>query len=757
MSTPTQQEISNAKDNLSNYYDLMDDLQLDFTDIMNNLTLLLSNPTDDPGQSAMNGVITGLFDVFGIAAALSGMPAAGPIAGLGALITKAIVDDPPSNLHNQFASFQARFVKNIHDVQGKLGNYSANLTANWNLTITNPATGKSFKLSAFGKEGFVPGKKANLDDYNKYRARFRHAATMVSWKYFIPIVYKIGVRDDSHPDGPMSAYSCSDCWPTKDSAIQTFRDYINIFPASYFKILSFKDKCKSGGGTLTVYDYWTLGRGGSYASDSVCEFLFKDDGFGKIIHPNGLTTREEVFQKWGLKKKFLPGVVSYGSNCQLIHSKDSAALTEGQAPKSPAIQKASKDWSALLIDFEVFNDAKLKGANFHAAAGENILAQNADLERANFNEAKIAGADFRRANLRSATFVKADLGGADFRDADLSNVDFTSAFLRGADFSNANVDGAVFKNSDLHFSQGLNIKNKATLVLHRHQAPSPDKYTEISRLQKDINDLAIAIGLEYDIKSLTSLLEHLTPPYAFNYQLEAPLSKAAKAFSFILRTAGPRGARDIEKLMQGANVEKEAIRTFSSRCSNAFWPACGIRISIQEQQLHFEPFLSGPTAWPEVAAHIKKWQVNKSLPLETAVKNLDTQNIYLWGWDADETYNSIGLRIHHQNINRLDVLVSQLGLPAIEGTTLYSAIANSHYPAIVFVKSQKEKLSPVLDLYLPITHKLSLAPKLMDAEAKRRLKRLLELQKTSATSISALKYTIDGQFDGNQPLITAYF
>lgn len=31
-----------------------------------------------------------------------------------------------------------------------------------------------------------------------------------------------------------------------------------------------------------------------------CEWLFKDDGFGNIINPNGITTREDVFLNWGL-------------------------------------------------------------------------------------------------------------------------------------------------------------------------------------------------------------------------------------------------------------------------------------------------------------------------------------------------------------------------------------------------------------------------------------------------------------------------
>lgn len=37
------------------------------------------------------------------------------------------------------------------------------------------------------------------------------------------------------------------------------------------------------------------------AADSLCDWLFKDDGFGNIVNPTGITTREDVFLNWGLQ------------------------------------------------------------------------------------------------------------------------------------------------------------------------------------------------------------------------------------------------------------------------------------------------------------------------------------------------------------------------------------------------------------------------------------------------------------------------
>lgn len=35
--------------------------------------------------------------------------------------------------------------------------------------------------------------------------------------------------------------------------------------------------------------------------DNLCDWLFKDDGFGNIVNPTGIATREDVFLNWGLQ------------------------------------------------------------------------------------------------------------------------------------------------------------------------------------------------------------------------------------------------------------------------------------------------------------------------------------------------------------------------------------------------------------------------------------------------------------------------
>ena len=47
------------------------------------------------------------------------------------------------------------------------------------------------------------------------------------------------------------------------------------------------------------------------ASEDLCSYLFKDDGFGNVINPDGVAMRQDVFENWELEGS--KGVVPYSN------------------------------------------------------------------------------------------------------------------------------------------------------------------------------------------------------------------------------------------------------------------------------------------------------------------------------------------------------------------------------------------------------------------------------------------------------------
>jgi hypothetical protein len=96
---------------------------------------------------------------------------------------------------------------------------------------------------------------------------------------------------------------------------------INVAPCCYFVI------SPNAGNDVIVYRRFYLVTGDSEynteesswthnatwycASEDLCNYLFKDDGFGNVINPDAVAMRQDVFENWGLEGS--KGVVPYSN------------------------------------------------------------------------------------------------------------------------------------------------------------------------------------------------------------------------------------------------------------------------------------------------------------------------------------------------------------------------------------------------------------------------------------------------------------
>jgi len=108
---------------------------------------------------------------------------------------------------------------------------------------------------------------------------------------------------------------------TEEDFYKCVKDHIiNVSPAVYFKItptnpsedaivyrrfylITGDSEYKTEENSFTHNATWHT------ASESLCNFLFIDDGFGNVINENGVAMRQDVFENWGLEGA--EGVIAY--------------------------------------------------------------------------------------------------------------------------------------------------------------------------------------------------------------------------------------------------------------------------------------------------------------------------------------------------------------------------------------------------------------------------------------------------------------
>jgi hypothetical protein len=118
----------------------------------------------------------------------------------------------------------------------------------------------------------------------------------------------------------------------------------------------------------------------------------------------------------------------------------------------------------IIGEFDISNEADLRGANLRGAnlSGANLRGADlyeADLYGANLSGADLYEADLREADLYEANLSGANLSGANLRGADLYGADLRGANLRGADLYEADLREANLSGADLYEADLYGAKN----------------------------------------------------------------------------------------------------------------------------------------------------------------------------------------------------------------------------------------------------------------------------------------------------------
>jgi len=102
----------------------------------------------------------------------------------------------------------------------------------------------------------------------------------------------------------------------------------NVAPFTYFLITKKDDLIIyrrffliTGNSNYNTYEGWNHDPVWMAAKESLCQYLFKDDSFGNTINPDGVATRKEVFEQWGLEGS--SGVVPFQLTTNLFRLSDS--------------------------------------------------------------------------------------------------------------------------------------------------------------------------------------------------------------------------------------------------------------------------------------------------------------------------------------------------------------------------------------------------------------------------------------------------
>jgi uncharacterized protein YjbI with pentapeptide repeats len=195
------------------------------------------------------------------------------------------------------------------------------------------------------------------------------------------------------------------------------------------------------------------------------------------------------------------------------------------------------------LDWAIFTDANLHGANFYLATLTNADCRQANLTNARFSGAMLTGAAFTGSEVRGASFDRAiqygyrfedqgrsyftyeylvgtgitppqlyatasyqagnlsgidfaynNLAGGDFAGQNLTNANFYGATLTGADFAGADIRGALFAGVRLRSSncRGCFYQVGTAITLDQLYATASYQARDLSRINLSANDLASA-------------------------------------------------------------------------------------------------------------------------------------------------------------------------------------------------------------------------------------------------------------------------
>lgn len=292
MAAPTQQQVKNVQTNVKNMMSWANHLHSYLQDIINETYDYISLPADkDPGQTFVDDLIYGM-----LTGGIGRIPGLGILGGFLGGMFHTYVTAPPPSLQGVLAGVWDRFDKSFLQANTDLALIYNDVAGNWTKTYTNPTNGTKISVSAWGDAGdLVPSPTSN--DYQTMTNDAVAAYKVNLAKVLLRDKYQV----ISDPQGVFE--------PGKSDAeaITFIQSWEKSNPAYYMQAGH-----DEGGSPICPQKGYTyvepfLGYGSSdpmfahHMPTETCNWLMRDDGWGKTTNVDGLATRAEVFCEWGLK------------------------------------------------------------------------------------------------------------------------------------------------------------------------------------------------------------------------------------------------------------------------------------------------------------------------------------------------------------------------------------------------------------------------------------------------------------------------
>lgn len=301
---PTEDQQTLAQQNLNNLIDLFDLNRQNFNErLQEAYDKVDEDPTVDAGEALMNNIIDSM--LWGI----GGLPFPGSafVSAFVANLFWGYATNPPASLQGTLGSMQDRMNDNFDQARTDLTQYHDDVTDYWNQPLVNsqspaPATPSQLQnilVSGLGS-GFISIPDKDSVPFSvmlvvgELQLRLGAAQQLLGKKW-------VSAYPDSNPQTDMSM-SVEQFDGQGPSTISTSPAYF----LTDIQTATTKQCGKTYYG-VQYNQYWLASDPNQFkegaASLDLCQWLFKDDGFGNLINPGAIAGRWDVFTNWKLQTK----------------------------------------------------------------------------------------------------------------------------------------------------------------------------------------------------------------------------------------------------------------------------------------------------------------------------------------------------------------------------------------------------------------------------------------------------------------------
>jgi len=340
---PTPEQIKQLQQNCYNIQEWLDHVHGFCQDIINEAYFKLSQDgKTDPTQKWVSGIMdvamAVLADIDFPGAAITGYAIQGLVGSFSS--------DTPESLNKAFGDVWGRFSATFQTMQDSFGDYATNPEENWDKTINDPFTGKTFTVSDLGRgDVFFPSRNPQVVDQRFYNpAKYDEASdkTVAAFKYNL-VKNVIGKKWNilhSPKNDFWDGWSDDDARKFAKDQTNSNRDII---------VLWWPDQdgscagCPNNGMSVTEprlgvgdwYSSWDYYHGES-ASKDMCDWLMQDDGYGTILNPDAITTRHDVFYNWPMEGNLTD------------HPEGRTGVSKDLPPVTEESRERARDWHNLF-------------------------------------------------------------------------------------------------------------------------------------------------------------------------------------------------------------------------------------------------------------------------------------------------------------------------------------------------------------------------------------------------------------------------